>query len=256
MLGLGAVGAGPAVRGRAWVALGNSPVRMEMARRMGAHEAFLSSDPDLAGKLDRFTDGVGIDLVILTANPWPAYRTAVEVVRNGGRVSIVSLLGRGEEKLDFNPLVLDWFYDKGISLIAVNGSAGYRFPGEPDTPARFSWNNSCAHVPLSLMADGRLSPKRLITHRMPYQDMKQGLRDGLPPREGDAGRRVRLARRLSVRLHRAVDRPARSTETVKGSRGKAALRCRHQRHRNHAPGHHGHHAGGAGVGQPEPAGAP
>ena len=154
------------------VALGNSPVRMEMARSMGAHEAFLSSDPDLAAKLDRFTDGVGIDLVILAANPWPAYRTAVQVVRNGGRVSIVSLLGRGEEKLDFNPLVLDWFYDKGISLIAVNGSAGYRFPGERDTPARFSWNNSCAHV-LSLMADGRLSPKRLITHRMPYRDMKQ-----------------------------------------------------------------------------------
>ena len=72
----------------------------------------------------------------------------------------------------FVPILFDWFYDKGISLIAVNGAAGYRFPGDRGAPERFSWNNSCAHV-LSLMADGRLSPKRLITHRMPYRDMKQ-----------------------------------------------------------------------------------
>ena len=49
VLGLGAVALGPLFGARV-VALGNSPVRMEMARRMGAHEAFLSSDPDLAGE--------------------------------------------------------------------------------------------------------------------------------------------------------------------------------------------------------------
>ena len=168
-LGLGAVALGPLFGGRV-VGLGNSPVRLEMAMRMGAHGAYLSDDPDLDRKLDEFTNGRGIDLVVLTANPWPAYRTAVQVVRNGGRVSIVSLLGRGEPPLDFNPLVLDWFYDKGISLIAVNGSAGYMFPGDRVEPERFSWNNSCEHV-LSLMADGKLEPKRLITHRMHYTDI-------------------------------------------------------------------------------------
>lgn len=192
VLGLGAVALGPLLGART-IAIGNSSLRLEMATRMGAHAAFLSSDDDLQEKLNRFTDGIGIDLVILTANPWPAYRTSVEIVRNGGRVSIVSLLGRGEEHLNFNPLVLDWFYDKGISLIAVNGMAGYRFPGDPEDQApsgarrtddsseslsrsvssdRFSWNNSCAHV-LSLMADGGLEPKRLITHRLPYHEMKK-----------------------------------------------------------------------------------
>ena len=195
VLGLGAVALGP-LFGARLVALGNSPVRMEMARSMGAHEAFLSSDPDLAAKLDRFTDGVGIDLVILAANPWPAYRTAVQVVRNGGRVSIVSLLGRGEEKLDFNPLVLDWFYDKGISLIAVNGSAGYRFPGEPDT--------SCTLLLEQLLraravADGRRPPFAQAADHPPdaVSGHAAGVRDGLPPGEGDARRRVRLARRVT-----------------------------------------------------------
>ena len=176
VVGLGVLGLGAVALGRLFgarvVGLANSPIRMEMAMKMGAHAAYLSNDPDLQTKLDEFTNGMGIDLVILTANPWPAYRTSVEVVRNGGRVSIVSLIGRGEPDLDFNPLVLDWFYDKGISLIAVNGAAGYMFPGDRDAPERFSWNNSCEHV-LSLMADGKLEPKRLITHRLHYSEIKK-----------------------------------------------------------------------------------
>lgn len=170
VLGLGAVALGPLFGARV-VGLSNSPIRMEMAMKMGAHAAYLSDDPELHTKLDNFTNGIGIDLVILTANPWPAYRTSVQIVRNGGRVSIVSLLGRGEEPLDFNPLVLDWFYNKGISLIAINSErTGYLFPGNNDEPERFSWNNSCDHI-ISLMANGKLEPRNLITHRLHYSEI-------------------------------------------------------------------------------------
>jgi len=168
VLGLGAVALGPLFGARV-VGLGNSPVRLEMAERMGAHAAFLSDDPDLEKKLDAFTGGVGIDLVILTANPWPAYRTAVQVVRPNGRVSIVSLIGRGEPPLDFNPLDMGWFYNKGISLIAVAQQGGYLYPNAED---RFSGRQRCEHI-LSLMADGRLEPRRLITHRFHYTEMVQ-----------------------------------------------------------------------------------
>ena len=169
VLGLGAVALGPLFGARV-VGLGNSPVRLEMAQRMGAHAAYLSDDPDLDAKLDAFTDGHGIDLVILTANPWPAYRTAVETVRPNGRVSIVSLLGRGEPPLEFNPLAMEWFYNKGISLIAVSGPSGYLYPAAEED--RFEWNHAWAFI-LSLMADGRLKPSRLITHRYPYTEMVQ-----------------------------------------------------------------------------------
>ena len=112
--------------------------------------------------------------MILTANPWPAYRTSVQIVRNGGRVSIVSLLGRGEPELDFNPLVLDWFYDKGISLIAVNGTAGYLFPGDPHEPERFLMETTLARHILSLMADGKLgAPGSSSTHRLHYSEIKK-----------------------------------------------------------------------------------
>ena len=35
-------------------------------------------------------------------------------------MAIVSLLGRGEEDLDFSPLAMQLFYDKAVTLIAVS----------------------------------------------------------------------------------------------------------------------------------------
>ncbi len=176
VLGLGAVALGRPLGARV-VGLGNSPTRLEMADRMGAHASFLSDDPALETKLDEFTAGAGIDLVILTANPWPAYRTSVQVVRPNGRISIVSLLGRGEPPLDLNPLAMEWFYNKGISLIAVSGPAGYLFPDAVKRTAtmtdnRFGVNRSAAYI-LDLMADGSLEPKKLITHRFHYTEMEK-----------------------------------------------------------------------------------
>jgi len=173
VLGLGAVAIGPLMGARV-VGIGNSPVRLEMSAQMGAHANFLYSDPDLSAKLDEFTNGMGIDLVILTANPWPAYRTAVEIVRPNGRVSIVSLLGRGEESLNFNPLDMAWFYNKGISLIAASGRSGYLYPNAGtdamQSADRYAWDRMAEHM-VALMADGNLEPKRLITHRFHYSKM-------------------------------------------------------------------------------------
>ncbi len=172
-LGVGAVAIG-ALFGARVVAIGNDTFRLGLAQRMGAHATLLYDDPDLQPKLDQFSDGAGIDLVVLTANPWPAYRTAMEIVRPNGRVSIVSLLGRGEAVLDFNPLAMQYFYLKGISLIAVSGPAGYLYPNASRTPRlaadHYATGRTAAHV-LSLMADGRLEPKQLITHRFHYSAM-------------------------------------------------------------------------------------
>jgi len=167
LLGLGSIALGP-IYGAQVAAIANSPVRLDMAKKMGAHAGFLSDDPDLQAKLDEFTLGNGIDLVILTANPWPAYRTACEIVRPGGRISIVALSGRGEADLDFNPLWSGYFYDKGISLIAASGETEDTYPSE--TGKRWSPERRGEHI-LGLMEDGRLQPSRLITHRMHYTEI-------------------------------------------------------------------------------------
>lgn len=181
LLGLGAVAYGRCIGARVF-GIANSEIRIQMAKRGGIHEAALWNDPDLKGKIDAFTNGIGLDLVILAANPWSAYHTALSIVRPNGRVSIVSLLGRGEEPVDFDPLARDMFYVKGISLIAVSGPPGNPFPtsgvvheGPYPYPAatlddRFSENRACQYT-LSLMAEGQLEPKHLITHRFHYTEM-------------------------------------------------------------------------------------
>ena len=68
------------------------------------------------------------------------------------RVSIVSLMGRGEPPLDFNPLAMEWFYAKGISLIAVHGEDAQLYP-HADTSGHLG---HCDHV-LSLMAEKKTS---------------------------------------------------------------------------------------------------
>ena len=167
VLGLGALALGPLFGART-IGIANSPIRLEMAETVGAHAGFLSDDPELERKLDEFTRGDGIDLVILTANPWPAHRTALEIVRPGGRVAIVALSGRGESPLDFNPLAMELFYNKGISLVAVSARAGNIHPATDRD--RFDRKTAVRFV-LDLMADGSLKPSRLVTHRMPYTEM-------------------------------------------------------------------------------------
>ena len=163
---MGAVALGSAYGARV-IAIGNSDTRLQWARDIGAYESLHYNDPELCSKIDQLTQRAGIDLVIQTANPWPAYQTSVEIVRPGGRVSIVALPGRGELPLDLNPLDMKWFYNKGISLIAVSGQAGELYPGIQESPVQYPLVD---HV-LNLMADHKLEPKRLITHRMHYTEM-------------------------------------------------------------------------------------
>ncbi len=169
VLGLGAVALAPYLGARV-VGIGNHPTRLQMARDMGADEALMWDDEDLQDKLADFTGGLGIDLVILTANPWPAWRTACEVVRPEGRVSVVALPGRGEAPLDFNPVSMEWFYSKGISLIAAAGKGADQYPTRSGED-RFDAIRSCEHT-LCWMERG-LAPSKLITHRMPYGQMAE-----------------------------------------------------------------------------------
>ena len=58
VLGLGAVALGPLFGARV-VGLGNSSVRLDMARQMGAHEALLSDDPESSGQAGRIHPRAG-----------------------------------------------------------------------------------------------------------------------------------------------------------------------------------------------------
>lgn len=179
-LGLGAVAVGPLLGART-IAVGNDDGRIAMAVQMGAHFGVRSDDPESRAKVKAFSGQDGVDLVILTANPWPAYETALELVRENGRMAIVSLLGRGEEALDFNPLSMDRFFIKGISLYAASGLDADFFP--VSGVSQQGRHGHCHHV-LALMAEGRLEPKRLVTHRFPFTQMVEAYEMALRREKG------------------------------------------------------------------------
>ena len=160
ILGLGAIALGPIYGANKTIAIGNSEIRNKMAESVGADHSVLSNDKNLEEKLNEFTNNEGIDLVILTANPWDAYIASLKSVRSGGRIANVALSGRGEETTSFNPFPMEHFYFKGISIIAVSG-------GYPTNPRMTVWKTRCLSI-LNLMKKNKLNPSVLNTHRMNY----------------------------------------------------------------------------------------
>ena len=160
ILGLGAIALRPIYGANKTIAIGNSEIRNKMAESVGADHSVLSDDKNLEEKLNEFTNNEGIDLVILTANPWDAYISSLKSVRSGGRIANVALSGRGEEATSFNPFPMEHFYFKGISIIAVSG-------GYPTNPRMAIWKTRCLSI-LNLMKKNKLNPSVLNTHRMNY----------------------------------------------------------------------------------------
>ncbi len=142
VIGLCTVGVARALGARVF-ALANSAQRAALARHMGA---------DPAGARD-------VDVVVLTANTWAAYRTAVDIVRPHGRISILGFPGRGQGETIFNPLDPQWFYRKSLTLIAAGQT---------------SRNECVANLDciLGWMATGAMRLEPVISHRLPAAEMR------------------------------------------------------------------------------------
>jgi threonine dehydrogenase-like Zn-dependent dehydrogenase len=151
------------------VGISNSTRRSELALKLGAHAAFLSEDGQLTGKLREAFGETGTDLVILTANPWSAYRLSMEIVRYAGKVSILGFPGRAQPQPDFNPLDPRWIYGKQLTLLG----AGFA-PKVECRPQdlRFNVRRNLEYI-LSLMAVHSPRLGLVISHRVPAARMQE-----------------------------------------------------------------------------------
>ncbi len=168
VIGLCAVGLAKAMGGKV-VGIANSPLRAEAARCAGAHAALLSEDVRGAEDLRGLLGDSGVDLVILTANSWEAYRLSVEIVRYGGRISVLGFPGRGQPLPDFNPLDPKWFYGKQLTLVGAGFAP--RLECAP-SEMRFNLRRNLEYI-LELMGSGALALESLITHRFPAEGLTE-----------------------------------------------------------------------------------
>ena len=150
------------------VGIANSLVRVEAARRVGVHAAFVTDEVRKAEHLTEVFGETGADIVVLTANTWDAYQLAVEIARYGGRISVLGFPGRAQPQPDFNPLDPKWFYGKQLTLIGAGYSPHVECqPGD----IRFNLRRNVEYI-LDLMATGRISLENIISHRLPWHRMK------------------------------------------------------------------------------------
>ncbi|MEN6535923.1 MAG: zinc-binding alcohol dehydrogenase [Bryobacteraceae bacterium] len=160
VIGLGVIGLATVALARAMgarvTAIANSPVRAAAASRVGADEVFIGNCP-----------GNAADVVVLTANTWDAYRTAVETARYGGRVAVLGFPGRAQDPPSFNPLDAKWFYGKQLTLIG----AGFSPKTDCDPwEIRFNLRRNLACI-LGWMAARTVALDSIITHRLPAERM-------------------------------------------------------------------------------------
>ena len=66
--------------------------KLELARKLGADETFLGSDPELLKKLHAATGGYGPDIAVEVVGAQKPILTAIESVRRGGTVTLIGNL--------------------------------------------------------------------------------------------------------------------------------------------------------------------
>jgi polar amino acid transport system substrate-binding protein len=141
------------------------PDRAALARQLGADVAIADG---LAEAMAGFTGGVGADAVIITASSKSSepVNMAAEVSRLKGRIVVVGMVGM---TIDREP-----FYKRELELkLSLSYGPGRHDPayelGGHDYPLPYvRWTEQRnMEAFLALIAEGKVTPKRLVSHRFP-----------------------------------------------------------------------------------------
>lgn len=157
-IGIFAVGICRAAGAARIIATDVNEKRLALARRMGAHDAIHPKDADAVVK--RWTDGLGVDVVLEMSGVPAAMHQAFALVRPAGRVQMLGVPAKSME-FDFATELIF----KGITVYGVTGRRMY------DT-----W-----HQMTRFLRSGLFDPTPVITHRFPlecYDDAIRAIKSG------------------------------------------------------------------------------
>jgi len=136
--------------------------RLQMAKKFGADVIVNAENEDLKGVVKAETDGIGADLVVVTAPSIEAYKAGLSVCRKGGKLIVFAPTHPGKY-LEISPKEL--FFSE-IQIIPS-----------------YSTSHLETRTALELIKSGRLKVKELITHRFRLADVAKAFKTALENRE-------------------------------------------------------------------------
>jgi threonine 3-dehydrogenase len=153
-IGLFSIAVARAVGASTVFAIEVNQYRRRIAQQMKADFVLDPSNDDVTKIVMEQTGGLGVDVVLEMAGHPTAIRTAFEVVRRGGRISLLGLTSK--------PISLNFSEDiifKGITIQGINGRRMYQ-----------TWYQMTA-----LLKSGKLDLHPVITDRMSMADFSKGI---------------------------------------------------------------------------------
>ena len=128
--------------------------RRKIAQQMKADHVLNPAVENVNEKVMELTDGVGVDVICEMAGHPDAIRAAFDIVRRGGRISLLGLTSK--------PISLNFSEDiifKGITVQGINGRRMYQ-----------TWYQMTA-----LLKAGKLDLHPVITDRISMKDFSKGM---------------------------------------------------------------------------------
>src|ERR1700728_195517 len=153
-IGLFAIAVARAVGATTVFAIEVNEHRRKLAARMKADHAIDPSKQDVRSIIAEKTGGLGVDVVLEMAGHPDAIRSAFDIVRRGGGISLLALTSE--------PISLNFSEDiifKGITIQGINGRRMYQ-----------TWYQMTA-----LLKSGRLDLHPVITDRIPMKDFSRAM---------------------------------------------------------------------------------
>ena len=136
--------------------------RLQVAKKFGADVIVNPKKEDLRAVVNAETDGLGVDLVVVTAPSLEAYKSGLSICRKGGKLCVFAPTSPGKY-LQISPKEL--FFSE-IQIIPS-----------------YSTSHLETRKALDLMKTGRLKVKELITHRFRLVDAAKAFKTALENKE-------------------------------------------------------------------------
>jgi threonine 3-dehydrogenase len=128
--------------------------RAELARRMKADFVLNPSKEDVEARVREATDGIGVDVVLEMSGKTPGIRLGFDILRLGGRVSLLGIPSKPVELNFAEDLIF-----KGATVQGINGRLMYK-----------TWYQMQA-----LLKSGKLDLSPVITDRIAMKDFSRGV---------------------------------------------------------------------------------